>query len=721
MSSLAFFTAAAFLASTLLFSLEPLIGKLMLPLLGGSPAVWNTCLLFFQAMLLAGYAYAHYGIRLLGLRTHAQLHVALIAVSLLALPPLPGAVEPPVHGSPVPWLLMVLLRTIGLPFFVLSATAPLVQRWLAASEHPRGRDPYFLYAASNLGSLTGLVLYPFVLEPLLGLRVQALGWSAVYALFGALIAGVALLTRRAIVDAVGTGEVAAADVEPLRAKTVLQWTALAAVPSALLLAVTGYITTDLAPMPLLWLLPLSLYLATFVVAFGARSDVGSHWQRVIRLRQPIVTVAVLAAIFAGLTPVWMILLHLAALTIAAYLAHARLAAERPPPVQLTAFYLWISVGGTLGGVFGVLVAPLLFMPNVEYALLLLLALLLPGRATAAPPLARVMLWALPVLALAAVPAGLLGGRVGALITVVPLLVLMLRGLDAQRLLMAAGLAIALVVIVPVMRHSDGQVDLARERNFFGTLRVRQADGYNRLLHGRTLHGAQSLDPARALIPTTYYSPEGPLGDIFAAHSTRTDRARVGVVGLGVGTTVCYRRDGETWDLFEIDPGVVAIARDHRLFTFMSRCAPDAEVVLGDGRRALALMPNVRYDLLMLDAFSSDAIPAHMLTREAFALYVSRLADGGVLAVHISNRYLELEPVVAANVHNLGLAALVRDDPGEQGGYARASSTWVAIGRTGDALTLLEAVEGWRELRQEAGFRAWTDDHSNLLAVLRFRR
>jgi spermidine synthase len=767
------FVATAFLAAGLLFSLEPLIGKLVLPLLGGSPAVWNTCLLFFQAMLLAGYAYVHYGIRLLGVRRHAILHAVLLAASLLALPPATGSPEPPVHGSPVPWLLLLLLRSIGLPFFVLSATAPLVQRWLAATPHPGGRDPYFLYAASNLGSLAGLLVYPFVLEPLTGLRAQSLGWSGVYALFVGLIVGAGVVVRRggrALAGSPGAGAGAFSfsgaglggsgsssasassvllptssatsftDVPAARvlAGAALRWTAAAFVPSALLLAVTGYITTDLAPMPLLWLLPLSLYLATFVAAFGAGDERRDRGVRFARVRQPVVTLAVLAAVLGGETSIWLVLVHLAGLTLAAWLGHARLAAERPPPAQLTAFYLWIGVGGTLGGVFGVLLAPLLFMPDVEYAILLVAALLLPARGTEPSHVSRrFLLQALAVTIVAAAAAAIAGRHVLAAIAMVPLLVLGLRAIDGRRGMMTLGMAVALVVLVPLARSAGDDV-LASERNFFGTLRVLESNGYHRLLHGRTLHGAQATDPEHALAPTTYYSREGPLGDVFAALAAHTDAAHIGIIGLGIGSATCHGRAGDTWDLYEIDPGVVAMARDPRLFSFLARCAPGAPVIVGDGRRAVELRGDARYELVILDAFSSGAIPAHMLTREAFALFANGIAPGGILAVHISNRYLDLAPVVAASARDLGLVALMRDDAGEDG-LARVPSTWVALGIPGTrgapasgrsgaephggnpVLSALAHVEGWRVLRAEPGFRAWTDDYTSLLGVLRVRR
>jgi hypothetical protein len=718
---IACFVGAAFLSSGLLFTLEPMVGKLMLPLLGGSPAVWNTCLLFFQAMLLAGYAYVHFGIRWLGIRRHAAVHVALVALSLLFIPPHVGAPEPPADGSPVGWLLLLLVRTIGLPFFVISATAPLVQRWLAGSAHPSGRDPYFLYAASNLGSLTGLVLYPFVLEPLTGLRGQAFGWSATYGLFTVLLASLALWARRSYrVEAdpavhLRAGD-AAHDAEPQVAHAAAaRWTAVAFVPSALLLAVTGYVTTDVAPMPLLWLLPLALYLATFVAAFGAR---GGRAAVVARVAQPLVVVIVLVAVLQSFNPVWMLLLHLAALTLASYVGHRRLAAERPPAANLTTFYLWLSVGGALGGVFGALLAPVLLMPETEYAVLLTASLLLPARRTATDLVPQSVSWV--IIAASLLAAAVLGAWQGAswaLGALLPAIGVLLLRFESQRFAMAAAVCMAVLAAVPFARRSGSEgADLARERNFFGTLRVRDMGGYHRLVHGRTLHGTQSTDPALALKPTTYYTREGPLGDVFALLAERGAPAHIGVVGLGVGTAVCHTRPGYSWDLYEIDPAVVNMARDPRLFTYVESCAPGAEIIIGDGRRSLELRSAVRYDLLVLDAFSSDAIPAHLLTREAFELYADRLADDGLLAVHISNRYLDLAPVIAANARDLGLAARIRRDKGTKE-VSRTASIWVAVGRDQALMRMLDESREWMELEARSRFRTWTDDYTNLLAVL----
>jgi hypothetical protein len=724
MRMLGLYVAAAFLGAGLLFSVEPLIGRLVLPLLGGSPAVWNTCLLFFQGMLLAGYAYAHYGIRLLGIRRHAALHAGLVVVSLLLLPPSIGDPDPPVTGAPTLWLLVVLFKVVGVPFFVLSATAPLVQRWLAGSSHPAARDPYFLYAASNLGSLTGLILYPFVLEPLAGLSAQAEGWSVAYLLFSAVIATVALSTwARRPLSAAGQEKLGRpsrlTDAVPVGARTALRWTGTAFVPSALLLAVTAFITSDIAPMPLLWLLPLALYLLTFIVAFGGRGD---RWLKRTRLLQPILTLLVGGSLVTGLHAMWMLPLHLAALTVVSYLGHGRLALERPAPVHLTAFYLWISVGGTLGGVFGVLVAPLLLMPETEYALLLLAALLLPAPGSETPELSArsvlVGVGAAAVLALVVYPLAGAAWAMAALL--VPTLALWLRRIDTRPvgLLIGMTLFFASAAVVPA-RSRAGQ-ELARERNFFGTVRVRESDGYRRLVHGRTMHGAQATGPQARETPTTYYAREGPLGDIFRLLGPRRTGAHIGVVGLGVGTAVCLGEPRDTWDLYEIDPAVVAIARDPRLFSFLQRCAPEAEMIIGDGRRTLEQRETARYDLLVLDAFTSDAIPVHLLTREAFDLYAARLAPGGLLAVHISNRYLDLAPVVASNAEGVGLTAWIRSDSGG-GGVHHASSIWTLLSRDTDRTNALEEIDGWMRLPRSAGFRPWTDDYANLLSVLRILR
>jgi spermidine synthase len=723
MIHLAPYITAAFLGAGLVFSVQPLMGRLVLPLLGVSPAVWNTCLLFFQAMLLAGYAYTHFGIRLLGVRRHAVLHLALVAVSLALLPPAVGEAIPPTTGSPVGWLLLVLVQAVGLPFFVLSATAPLVQRWLAGSSHPAARDPYFLYAASNLGSLVGLLLYPLVLEPLTGLRAQAGGWSVAYLLFVAVLGIVALAARRDAARAPVAGDVVASTpaphsgAAPVPATAALRWTATAAVPSALLLAVTGYVTTDVAPMPLLWMLPLAIYLATYIAAFGG-GGLGS--MRAARLAQPMLTLIVGAAVVAGFTATWMLPLHLAALAVVSYLAHGRLAAERPHPSHLTTFYLWISVGGAFGGVFGAIVAPMLLMPEMEYALLLLAGLLVPAAGTAVPELSRrgVLAGTAAALVVGAVVYPMAGIAWAVSATAVPAIALMLRRMDTQAPALLGAMCIFLIAMGMMTGARQGQ-ELSRERNFFGTLRVREHDGYRRLVHGRTLHGVQSTNPAELETPTTYYSREGPLGDVFAMLAQRDERVHIGVVGVGVGTVACYDRPGYSWDLFEIDPAVIAMARNPAMFTFIDRCTPGAAVIIGDGRRALQARDGVRYDLLILDAFSSDAIPAHLLTREAFATYAQRLAGDGLLAVHISNRYLNLRPVVAANAATLGYRAWHRADSGGKNSSHTASASVVLTGPAMGSITP-DGAEGWTELLPDPRFRTWTDDYTSLLPVLRWR-
>lgn len=709
------YVAAVFLGATLLFSLEPLVGKLVLPSLGGAPAVWNTCLLFFQAMLLAGYAYTHYGTRHLGVRRHALLHLALVLVSLALLPPAIRAGNPPATGTPVGWLLLALTASIGLPFFTLSTTAPLVQYWLSASGHVSGRDPYFLYAASNLGSMTGLMLYPFVAEPLFGLAAQSIGWTVLYLVFAVLIAWLAVRTLNVGKAVSGSSESAEA-VEP---RDAVRWVAVAFVPSALLLTVTSYVTTDLAPMPLLWLVPLALYLATFVAAFSATTPRAAARMRVL---QPFATLVAGIAVLAGFHQAWLILLHLGVLTITSYVAHARLAAERPHPSRLTAFYLWISVGGTLGGVFGAILAPLLLTPELEYVLLLLAALLIPGRATETepPPLRRVLAGVAMGCAFGLLAALLVDPGRGAIVAAVAAAGFLLRRIERTRvalttaaLLFFSTTAVAVDVLVP------GDI-IARERNFFGTLRVRRTTDTHELAHGRTRHGAQLLAPDELDMPITYYAREGPIGDVFAHVMRDVQNTRVAVIGLGVGTVACYARPGQDWVLFEINPAVVAIARDTTLFRFLQRCAPDARLVIADGRLGMQRDSQDRYDLIILDAFSSDAIPAHLLTREAFQTYVQRLRPGGVLAVHISNRHLDLAPVIAVNAAAHRLAALIRDDDGTDP-VRHSPSSWVALSPDPERVDPLFRTGNWTPLTVDPYFRPWTDDYTSLLGTLRIFR
>jgi hypothetical protein len=673
------YTLAIFTGAFLLFLVQPMFSKMVLPLLGGTPAVWNTCLLFFQTALLAGYLYAHLSARWLRPGRQAALHLLVLAAALLTLPITIGdRWATPGTTHPTLWLLALLTASLGLPFFVLSGSGPLLQKWFSHSRHPDAQNPYFLYAASNLGSMVALLSYPVLVEPRLRLGEQSRLWTLGFALLLALTVLCAGLLWRGrdgasvgVADVVGAAGGAGAAESAITIRRRVRWVLLAFAASSLLLGVTTYITTDIAAVPLLWAIPLALYLLTFVLVF-ARRQLVPH-RLAVRAQPWLVVPAVLLMVWGvrtAATPTF--LLHLAAFFVTALVCHGELARDRPPARRLTEFYLLLSLGGALGGAFNTLAAPQLFHSIAEYPL---------------------------VLALACVAFREQPVRFG-------------LGLGA---LLAVGLA---------LRPGPDEV-LFRDRTFFGTHRVVVRDGgaVHALMHGTTLHGTQRQEPARRLEITTYYHREGPLGQIFEVLRSRTPAGRVGVVGLGTGSMACYGTAGEAWTFFEIDPVVERIAREPHLFTFLRDCAPEVDVVLGDARLTLARRPPGEFDLLVIDAFNSDAIPVHLLTRESLALYLDRLAPGGLLALHVTNRHLELEPVLAGLQWSLGAAALYtwqRPRPNDEGASSASAAMWGVFAREPEDLGELAADPRWRAPVLEAGVRVWTDDFANLLAVFRWR-
>jgi SAM-dependent methyltransferase len=741
------FGITLFLSATLLFLLQPMVAKMILPLLGGTPAVWNTCMVFFQALLLAGYAYAHAVPARLGVRRQILLHVGLLLVPFLVLPiAISKGFLPPTGSNPIPWLLWLLLLSVGLPFFVVSTTAPLLQHWLAGTGHRSAKDPYYLYAASNVGSMLALVGYPLLLEPRLRLQEQSGVWTMAYAGLVALIGLCALWTWRStprhgsapaetspatlVLPEGVAGQARLEEAKPLQGEPTpiqrLRWTALAFVPSSLLLGVTTYFTTDIAAIPLFWVVPLAIYLVTFILAFsGALPGLRSE----IRVWLPPLVLWLLFSILiqAGYLPYLSIPLHLTVFFLAAWLCHGELAASRPASRHLTQFYLWMSFGGVLGGLFNVLVAPFVFHSIAEYPLMLALVFLfMPAgrRPPGAPPRLRAdVAWAcaiglLTAALILAVPTHQLPtpwlGRV--LTYGLPLLACFFLLRRPARF----GLSLSALVLTTAFLGGRQEEVLHRERSFFGVLTVaRDADGrFNQLFHGSTLHGQQYLDPARRDEPSSYYRPGGAIWQVFHAFSGPSAKPRVAVIGLGTGTLAVFAERGQKVTYYEIDPAVLRIARDPRWFTFLQDSRASVDVVMGDARLRLVEAPDKLYDMLVLDAFSSDAIPVHLITREAIQLYLQKLQSDGVLVFHISNRYLDLEPVVRAEARDLALVARVQHDsanlkPGEQ------SSIWVVMARRESDLGPLATDHRWQELVEQPGVASWSDDFSNLVSVMRW--
>lgn len=722
------FVLTIFVGSFLLFLIQPMIARMALPRLGGAPAVWNSAMLVYQGLLLAGYAFAHWLGRFTP-RRQAWIQAAMLALAAGLLLPirLTDAVPPPDANAYfwVPWLLLV---SIGPLFLFLSAQAPLVQRWFAAS---KAGDPYPLYSASNVGSFCGLLAYPIVAEPLLSVSEQSRWWSLGYVL---LIGLVALAAWR-LPDA-GQADQALADVEPRPGwRRITGWILLAAVPSGLMLSTTLYLTTDIVAMPLLWAIPLGLYLLSFSVAFATdrRPATWIGWTApTLLIASALVTFSVKAVM-----AFWIAGLLLAALFAISVAVHARLFDDRPGPRQLTLYYLGLSAGGMLGGIFCALVAPLLFDWTYEHPLLLLAAAWLLGGVK---PWARLAPdWSSLLVRPDATRRGL--------ILVLMLLVALLVGVQQWAALRIAGgvalgfaaLAVlgnrmlftalvgSLMLVAGMLGKLADSVEPGRmTRSYFGIYSVGNTpQGARVIVHGTTVHGAQLRgSPERERTPTTYYVPQSGVGlAMQAAPRLFGPEARIDVIGLGSGTLACYSRPGQHWRFYEIDPVMVDIARDPKRFSFLSRCLPNAEMIVGDARLSLERQRPAATDLLVVDAFSSDSVPMHLLTREAFDGYRRHLAPNGLLLVHLSNRYLSLEPVVARAAERGWTARLLhfRADQRDrsQSGF---SSFWVAMSPSPETIAQLQASSPsapWRPLEPKLGAREWTDDYASIIPILKW--
>jgi hypothetical protein len=662
-----------FTSAFLLFLVQPIIAKQILPWFGGSAAVWTTCLVFFQVLLLAGYAYSDWTIRKLAARKQAVLHIALLVASLASLPIIPDAAWKPAGDEDPAWRILGLLTvTIGLPYFLLSTTGPLVQAWFARS-FPAG-TVYRLFALSNFGSLLALLSYPFFFEFWVTTRVQSWGWSAAYVAFVTLCAASAVYSLRRqpgpdIHDA--PTELAG---RPPGPRDYLWWLLLSAMGAGMLLAVTNHITHDVASVPFLWILPLTLYLLTFILCFEGRG-----WYRRGIFLGPLLAI-VCAMAWAmheerGIMDLKeAVPLGLAGLFLMCMFFHGELAASKPAPRFLTRFYLMVSLGGALGGIAVGLVAVKVFNTYYEFGAGLVVTLLIAAYAT------RTMHQAVPMLALAAV--GFTGFHVYAYI----------QYLSRDTLVMT--------------------------RNFYGTLRVKDIGGVDdqdaarRLMHGVIMHGEQYLSAERRRQPTTYYGATSGIGR--AIKSLGETSARVGVVGLGTGTLAAYGRKGDVYRFYEINPQVVEVA--NRDFTYLSDSGAAIEHVLGDARLSMEREPPQDYDVLVIDAFSSDSIPVHLITREAMAVYLRHMKPGGVVAFHVTNRFLDLAPVVKGIADAGGLhVALIADDAE---GSDLARTDWVLVTTDPAPLAREEIAKAVSEIDEIRGLGVWTDDFNNLFQILK---
>lgn len=760
---IALYTVAIFVAAALLFVIQPMVGRMVLPRGGGSPQVWNTALVFFQVALLMGYLYAHFSVRWLGVRVQAAAHMVVLLLPFLVLPiALPDT--PPPDGNPqAPWILFLLTVGVGAPFFVLAAASPLLQRWLASTRHEDAADPYFLYAGSNTGSLIGLLAYPFLLEPLLPISDQSRLWTVGYGIFVVLALACAAVvlageggprrwtraSRQAAppADAGGAGSdrrgPTSSNLDGAHPSTSdrLFWLAAAAVPSLLLLGVTQFLTSRTAPIPLLWVLPLAVYLLTFIAAFARRRVMGVA--QISRILSIIVVAMALVMLMRLSDPAWLItILHLSVLGAAGLLCHLRLVERRPMAGHLTEFYLYVSLGGALGGAFGALVAPYVFNQIAEYPVAVVLACFFrvpigdgsaaPGEGEllseegsgstvtrgrildiAAPALVAVYIFAgdTVVQAMGSVPDAVFV----VLLIVIPSLVCFL--FSPRPLRYALGVAVLLTFAMSG-RVFRGDI-LMMDRTFFGVYQV-SADEDNTVhifYHGPTAHGVQYLDPELAGEPLAYYHRSGPAGRVVTALAARPDKETIALVGAGTGALTALAGAHQHVTLYEIDPVVMEIAENPRYFTFLSDAEASYESVVADARIALSRETN-RYDLMVLDAFTSGSIPVHLMTREAVELYLDRLRPGGVLLFHISNRHLELGPVLARHAAELGLVAFENIDVRDQENPHIFSSQWVLMARNPADLAYVPAA-GWAPMVVPPDAPLWTDDFSNLVRVMRW--
>jgi hypothetical protein len=726
------YTAAIFTSALLLFSVQPLFTKMVLPRLGGSPAVWSVAMVFFQSLLLGGYAYAHYLMQVRGRIVPVAVHLVLLIIALLTLPLsiANGWGEPPTSGYAF-WLLGLFAVSIGLPFFALAANNPLLQAWFVRTGHPNGSDPYFLYASSNIGSFLALLSYPVLLEPMFTLRTQNLIWTGLYGLLILLIAGCGVLLLRSPANVVveqGDDTDAPAPPWALRAR----WIFLAAVPSGLLIAVTAHISTDVAAAPLLWVLPLSLYLLTWVLVFQSRPLLPHKWMLML---QPLAIAGVIVLLAVGGEQNLLLTLggHQLCFFVIAMACHGELARTRPPSKYLTGFYVALSFGGMVGGLFAGLLAPFMFSWIAEYPILLALAALCRPPASERLPQWSRWYWPfLAVLAVALIAPSYSSGKVftwlddhrvwviGAIGVLSALLAL---GLNANRWKIFATVIVALVLI-RAYPSDDGRVETVR--SFFGVHKIVVTPNgqYHVLMHGTTIHGAEKFRNDDGSPVTgrpeaiTYYHKDGGIGQaISAIRERKGGPIRVAVIGLGSGTLTCASEPGEDWKFFEIDQSMVDTARDPKYFTFIQSCEPNLKPVIGDARLTFAKEPDGIYDLIIVDAYSSDAIPIHLATEEAMEIYKQKLAPQGAVVMHVSNRHLELASVVVGIADANDMKSWVySEDSGRDNEYIFSTSVVVSAREEAD-VGALASSDKWALTEAEDNQRVWTDDYSNVLGAV----
>jgi hypothetical protein len=727
-SARAVFFATIITGSFLLFLVQPMVARLALPLVGGAPSVWNSAMLTYQTLLLGGYGYAMW-LSNKPLKRQAVIHITLLVLAVLTLPITLRGWVPVRQGFEVLFIPLLLLASIGPVFGLVSAQAPLMQRWYVAD--PKAGEPWWLYSISNFGSFAGLLAYPLLVEPLASTQMQVWAWSIGFCALIGLVC-MAAWTRRDVAAVLPVPATSAVGQQASATRgQITLWLALSAVPSGLMLSTTTHLTTDIVAMPLLWVIPLALYLLSFIVAFANRQTVA----KVIVYATPVLMLVSARVMMSSKqqSSIFLLLLTLILLFAICTALHSRLYSVRPHVSLLTKFYFVMSLGGALGGAFTALVAPLVFNWTWEHPLLLLAAALLvplpvmvdwPARFGLTARKAGIQAFVLAMIGLflcawlfAVAFAGTRPAIATVLIGIVVLIGVACLAWRALFVALLCGLVLAQggVETIASLAHSDAR------RSYFGIYRI-QDDPVTRsraMMHGTTVHGVQSLAPGQSRTPLSYYGTNSGAGQVLAkAGEMFGPDARIGIVGLGGGTLACYSRPGQVWTFFEIDPVVWEYSRDGT-FTFLRDCTPDAKVIIGDARLELARLPKAGFDVLTVDAFSSDSIPLHLLTDEAIGIYTDALSDDGVLLIHISNRFMRLEPAIAALAQKRGLSAVQLLDRPAKGSLTRASQ-WVALARYPRILDKLGKDKRWKPLLQPEG-DAWTDDHASILPYILWKQ
>lgn len=696
------YVTISILSSLLLFLIQPIAAKTLLPLLGGVPAVWNTCMVFFQGMLLVGYLYAFLLTRYFSGFWQGVLHASVMVLSLGMLPVLTSTLTP-VNGDPIIYVLTTLFATISLPLFILSATSPLIQNWFGHTKHPDAKDPYFLYSASNIGSLLALLSFPFLLEPYLGRLKLSLAWSLLYAGLIALLLMLALRQRQ-------SKQVSYIAMQSPNNKQRLYWLLLSFAPSSLLIAVTQYITTNIASGPLFWIIPLALYLISFIIVFSRKPLISHQW---ITQQLPFFLVFTLLSF---VKPMGFILVaQLMGYFALVMVCNGELAARKPDKAYLTEYYFWLALGGFLGGVFNSLIAPFIFNDVYEYYIAICLCVYLSpsykpssGKAILFPLLMMAVLscayFLLPMLVKSA------DNNVWVEAVEIVAITIILTWHQRPALL-AINIAIVLVFIQTSKLSNLGE-KIWQSRNFFGVSKIFSAENLHVYIDGVTLHGAQVIGDKQNQA-LTYYRPIFMLSDLL--HIEAKQPLQIAIAGLGTGTLSCaFKNDHTTF--FEINPTVTAIANNTKYFTYLNTCPPSGGIVMGDARTKLAEIKPQNFDVILVDTFTSDAIPTHLITVDAVQMYLQKLNPQGMLILHISNSHVDLKPLLVAISKQLNLIALEYDHkPFYRLDYA---SDWVVLTRNQGTANHLQQLLKWQKLTSTKSMAAWTDDYSNILGVIR---